>query len=269
MASHLSLRLILYSFMVGEVEFLGTGTSTGVPQLRCGCEVCHSADARDNRLRSSVIVRVGGVSLLIDCGPDFRSQMLRASDDALDALLITHSHYDHVGGIDDLRPYCLTKDSFPIYCQDSVANDLYNRIPYCFAAKRYPGVPTFDVNIVEGGKPFNIGGVEVEPLPIMHLSLPILGFRFGNFAYITDAKSIDDTVIDSLRGIDLIVINALRHKEHISHLSLAQTLEIIERINPNRAYLTHISHDMGLQADIEPTLPANVHFAYDRLKLTF
>ncbi len=252
-----------------EIEFLGTGTSTGVPQLRCSCEVCTSMDKRDSRLRASAIVRVNNCSLLIDCGPDFRTQMLCATNTDLDAMLITHSHYDHVGGVDDLRPYCLLDDKhFPIFCQENVATDLRNRVPYCFATKRYPGVPTFDINIVQAGVPFIFEGIEIEPIHIMHLALPILGYRIGRLAYITDAKSIDSSVIDKLKGIDCLVINALRKTSHISHLSLSETMEIIEQINPKHAYLTHISHGMGLHAEVEKELPENVHLAYDTLLLT-
>ncbi|MFI3240907.1 MAG: MBL fold metallo-hydrolase, partial [Bacteroidales bacterium] len=145
-----------------EIEFLGTGTSTGVPQLRCCCEVCTSDDKRDNRLRASAIVRVNNHSILIDCGPDFRAQILRASDSDLDAMLITHSHYDHVGGVDDLRPYCSPDNPFPIFCQENVATDLRNRVPYCFATKRYPGVPAFDINIVKEDVPFTFERIEIE-----------------------------------------------------------------------------------------------------------
>ncbi len=250
-----------------EVEFLGTGTSTGVPQLRCGCDVCRSADTRDNRLRCSVVVRVNSRSILIDCGPDFRTQMLRASSPELDAMLITHIHYDHVGGVDDLRPYCAPEKPFPIFCQENVATDLRNRVPYCFADKRYPGVPTFDINVVREGEVFLFDGIEIEPLHIMHLALPILGYKIGNFAYITDAKTIDESVIERLKGIDYLVINALRQVPHISHLSLSETLEIVAQIKPKNCYLTHISHDMGLHAVVDEQLPDGVHLAYDNLLL--
>lgn len=193
--------------------------------------------------------------------------MLRVSNNDLDAMLITHSHYDHVGGIDDLRPYCSPVKPFPIFCQECVATDLRNRIPYCFATKRYPGVPSFDINIVKEGVPFNFEGITIEPIHIMHLALPILGYRIGNLAYITDAKSVDDSVINSLKGIDYLVINSLRKSEHISHLSLSETLAIIERISPTNAYLTHLSHDMGLHSVVENELPENVHLAYDNLIL--
>lgn len=247
-----------------EIEFLGTGTSTGVPQLRCDCEVCRSSDPRDKRLRASAIVRYMGKSILIDCGPDFRTQMLRASDDNLDAMLITHIHYDHVGGIDDLRAWCLGQD-FPIFARQDVIDNLHARLPYCFAEHPYPGTPQLNITAVREGEPFRIGDIEVLPLPVMHYRLPILGFRIGPLAYITDAKTIAPEVIDSLKGIPLLVINALRHKEHLSHLNLNQSLSIVKEINPGAAYLTHFSHGIGFHAVTQEALPENVHLAYDQL----
>jgi len=249
-----------------KLKFLGTGTSTGVPQIMCDCEVCKSQSSKDKRLRASVLVQVGEANLLIDCGPDFREQMLRAGSPKLEALLITHSHYDHVGGIDDLRPYCTIGDGFPIYCKHDVAQDLYNRVPYCFAEHPYPGVPALNINEIDT-KPFKIGNIVIKPLPVMHYKLPILGFKIGNLAYITDAKTIDDYAIEMLRGIDTLVINSLRIKEHISHMNLEQTLAVIEQVKPRIAYLTHLSHDMGLHEIVSSQLPENVKIAYDELSI--
>lgn len=255
-----------------ELTFLGTGTSTGVPQLRCGCEVCRSTDPRDSRLRTSALVETGGKRILIDCGPDFREQMLRhgvrSVDDRLDALLLTHQHYDHVGGIDDLRPYCYgIEPGFPIYCQGDVVRDLRARLPYCFSEHPYPGVPRIDLHEIKAGIPFQAAGVEVLPLGVNHYLLDILGFRIGALGYVTDAKKIPDATVEALKGVDTLVINALRHTEHISHLSLEEALEMVRRIGPRVAYLTHISHQLGLHAEVEPALPEGVRLAYDGLKI--
>ena len=255
-----------------ELTFLGTGTSTGVPQLRCGCEVCRSTDPRDRRLRTSALVETGGKRILIDCGPDFREQMLRhgvrSVDDRLDALLLTHQHYDHVGGIDDLRPYCYgIEPGFPIYCQGDVVRDLRARLPYCFSEHPYPGVPRIDLHEIKAGIPFQAAGVEVLPVGVNHYLLDILGFRIGALGYVTDAKKIPDATVEALKGVDTLVINALRHTEHLSHLSLEEALEMVRRIGPRVAYLTHISHQLGLHAEVGPALPEGVRLAYDGLKI--
>lgn len=245
-----------------EIEFLGTGTSTGVPVMRCHCPVCMSDDPRDKRLRTSAIVRYQGARLLIDCGPDFRTQMLRASDDNLDAVLLTHIHFDHVAGLDDLRAYCFEKP-VPLYARADVLMNLHKRIPYCFAENPYPGVPQFEEHVIEDDKSFLVEGVRVEPIPVQHYKLSILGFRIGPLAYITDAKTIEDDVVDSLKGIPLLVINSLRQGQHISHMCLDETLAIIERIKPGRALLIHMSDRMGLHADSPKFLPQGVELAYD------
>lgn len=246
-----------------EIEFLGTGTSTGVPQIRCKCPVCMSTDPHDNRLRTSVIVRYRGKKFLIDCGPDFRTQMLRASDNAIDALLITHFHYDHIGGIDDLRAYCSHDHKFPVYAKGDVVDDLHNRMPYCFAKHLYPGVPTFEIHEIND-RPFMAEGVEVVPIPIMHYKLPIYGYRIGPLAYITDCKTISDEQIESLHGIPLLVVNALRIKPHLSHLSLSEAIDVARRIAPKRTLFIHCSHDMGLHAQVGQSLPQGFELAYDR-----
>ncbi len=246
-----------------EIEFLGTGTSTGVPMLRCYCPVCTSSDVRDMRLRTSAIVRYQGARILIDCGPDFRTQMLRASDDNLDAVLITHIHFDHVAGLDDLRVYCYEKP-MPLYGRPDVLRDLHQRIPYCFASDPYPGVAQFEEHVI-GDEPFLVEGVRVEPIPVMHYKLPICGFRIGPLAYITDAKTIDDEVIERLKGVPLLVINALRIEPHLSHMCLSETLAVIDRIKPGKAYLIHMSDRIGLHADSPKILPEGVELAYDGL----
>lgn len=256
-----------------KLTFLGTGTSTGVPQMRCQCPTCTSTDARDKRLRASVLLEVypDAPGVLIDCGPDFREQMLRLDSPDLACLLLTHTHYDHTGGIDDLRPYAHTAPDchFPVYCRRDVAHDLRTRIPYSFKANPYPGVPQFALNEIEEYKPFDIvpdprhAPVQVLPLRVMHGKLPILGFRIGNFAYITDALSLEAECIDALQGIDTLVINALRIEPHMSHQNLQECLNVINIIKPRRALLTHLSHQMGTHQQASQLLPPNVEIAFD------
>lgn len=247
-----------------KITFLGTGTSTGIPQIGCRCATCTSADPRDNRMRASAIVTLdSGANLLIDCGPDFRSQILRAGAPPLEALLITHSHYDHVGGIDDLRPYCRDGRHFPTFCTPDVARDLHERNPWSFAKHLYPGVPTFAIHEINPDTPFEIAGQEIIPLPVMHAKLPILGYRFGPLAYITDCKTMPAATLEKLRGVHTLVLNALRILPHQSHLSLDEALDIIKAVNPRRALLTHMSHDMGPAATV--ALPDGVQFTHDGL----
>lgn len=245
-----------------EIELLGTGTSTGVPQIGCDCEVCCSKDIRDKRLRCSAIVRTRGVNLLIDCGPDFRQQMLRARDLSLDALLLTHGHYDHVGGIDDLRPYCMDRH-FDVYGQARVLEDLKKRMPYCFSEHPYPGVPLFNLHPLSDDSPFEVKGVRVIPLMLMHYKLPVFGYRIGNMAYLTDVNHIAEQTFKLLSGIDVVFIDALRFDSHLSHFSLSEALEAIAKIQPKRAYLIHMSHRIGLHSETSRMLPANVRMAYD------
>ncbi len=212
-----------------KIKFLGTGTSTGVPQIGCKCKVCTSRDIRDKRLRTSAIVSVGDKNILIDCGPDFRSQILSCGSPELSGILLTHTHYDHVGGIDDLRPYCNKTDNFPVYCRADVAHDLRERLPYCFAENPYPGVPVFKIHEITT-KPFDIADIKIEPLKIYHHKLEILGYKIGNLAYITDAKTVPDETIEKIKNIDTLVINALRIKEHLSHMSLSQAMEVIKKL---------------------------------------
>lgn len=253
----------------GEIEFLGTGTSTGVPLIGCNCEVCSSTDSRDKRLRTSAIVRIADKNILLDCGPDFREQILRATDNRLDLALLTHIHYDHVGGIEDLRPYCYP-NHFPIYAQQNVIDDLIARIPYCFVQNPYPGVPQLTLNVIDSEHSLEINGLKIEALPIWHYKLLINGYLFGkHLAYITDAKTIDKHVIDKIKDIDVLIINSLRPEQHLSHMTLDETLNAIKEINPKRAYLIHMGHDMGLHEEISKCLPHNVFLAYDGLIVNF
>ena len=246
-----------------QITFLGTGTSTGIPQIGCTCPVCTSTDPKDNRLRTSAMISVNGKNILIDCGPDFRQQMLRSHLRRVDAVLITHIHYDHTGGIDDLRPFGENR-MLPIYMESSVAEGIRNRLPYCFADHRYPGVPNIMLQEI-GMEPFTIEGITVTPIRVMHYKLPILGYRIGGLAYITDALTIPETEYEKLEGVDVLVINALRKQPHLSHQTLNEALQVIGRVNPREAYLVHMSHHMGLTAEVEKELPPHIHFAYDGL----
>ncbi|MDE6277578.1 MAG: MBL fold metallo-hydrolase [Muribaculaceae bacterium] len=255
-----------------KLTFLGTGTSTGVPMISCNCAVCRSKDSRDKRLRCSALVQLdNGKNILIDCGPDFRTQMLALDSPPVEDVLITHTHYDHLGGIDDLRPYCYVAHDqhFPVYCRADVARDLRARVPYCFAEHPYPGVPTFTLHIVEPGEVFVPRGTdtEVRAIPVIHGKLPILGFRIGPLAYITDCSKLPEEAWAMLECLDTLVINALRIKPHPTHMSLSESLAAIERISPRIAYLTHLSHDMGLHAEVSKILPQNVKIAVDGMTI--
>jgi phosphoribosyl 1,2-cyclic phosphate phosphodiesterase len=245
-----------------KIYFLGTGTSTGIPQIGCRCPVCTSNDPKDNRLRSSVYIETDHVHMLIDAGPDLRQQLLNAEVNSIDAILITHEHYDHIGGLDDIRPM----GHVMVYGETRALKTIKNNMPYSFAENKYPGVPLIELNAISTDK-FKIKDIEILPVRIMHAQLPILGFRIGTMAYLTDVKTIDDENIEKLKNIDILVINALRHTSHISHLSLTESLELIDKIKPRMAYLTHVSHDMGLHKKTELTLPENVRLAYDNLVL--
>lgn len=244
--------------------FLGTGTSTGVPAIGCTCPACTSLDPLDKRMRTSALLSFRGKNILIDCGPDLRTQLLRAGSPSLDALLVTHIHYDHVAGIDDLRPYCY-RAPMPVYCRQDVADGLKRLVPYSFDEHPYPGVPTFDLHVIDPARPFLIGDIEVTPLPVMHYKMPILGYRIGPLAYVTDCKTMPPATLDLIRGVDTLVLNGLRMTEHMSHLSVPEAVDLIGKIAPRRAYITHISHDLGPAASV--VLPQGISLAHDFLKI--
>jgi len=246
-----------------EILFLGTGTSTGVPQIGCKCDVCSSSNQKDKRLRASVLITEGETQILIDCGPDLRQQLINNNIDYLSGILLTHEHYDHVGGLDDIRPL----GEAQLYAEKKVLNIIQRNMPYCFGDKRYPGVPSIHLHEISEDK-FIIKNLEIQPIRIKHATLPIFGFRFGKIAYLTDVKTIDTKSIDLLKNLEILVLNALRPNKHISHLSLDEAVDLANKIGSRETYFTHMSHDMGLHEQVNHYLPKHIHLAYDGLKLT-
>lgn len=250
-----------------KIKFLGTGGSIGTPEIGCSCQVCTSNDIKDRRSRASVLLSTHGKRILIDCGPDFKAQILNEPFAKLDAVLLTHEHYDHVSGIDDLRTFGKFGD-VDIYTNQLTSNALRIRIPYCFTEKKYPGVPSINLHTIDADGTFWVDDVEILPVTIMHYLLPIFGYRIGNFAYLTDVKNIPETEYAKLHNLDVLVISALRHEEHISHQTIEEAVEQVKRIAPKQAYFVHMSHSMGLHAEEDAKLPDGINFAYDGLELT-
>jgi len=250
-----------------RITFLGTGTSQGVPIIGCACAVCQSDDPRDARLRVSVLVETAGRRILIDAGPDLRQQMLRAQVPGLDAVLLTHEHMDHIAGMDDLRAFSFMHQpprAIPIYADAPTSEAVRRVYAYAFREHKYPGVPEFDLQLI-GREPFEAAGVHVLPIEVMHMRMPVLGFRIGGLTYITDAKTIAPEEKRKIEGSEVLVLNALRIEPHYSHLNLAEAISLVEELRPRRAYFTHISHFMGRHAEVESTLPPHVHLAHDGL----
>jgi phosphoribosyl 1,2-cyclic phosphate phosphodiesterase len=248
-----------------KITFLGTGTSQGVPVIACRCQVCTSADFRDKRLRSSILVEQGSTAVVIDSGPDFRQQMLRAEVNHIDGLLFTHEHKDHIAGMDDIRAYnYVHREKVNIYANLQVQEALHREFPYVFADFKYPGVPEINMHTIYESA-FSIGEIDFLPVPVLHYRLPVLGFRIGDFTYITDANHITEQSMSLIRGSKILVINALRREPHVSHFTLEEALEVIGKLGPEKAYLTHISHQLGMHEDVNAELPANVQCAYDGL----
>ncbi|MFZ5970662.1 MAG: MBL fold metallo-hydrolase [Bacteroidota bacterium] len=248
-----------------KVTFLGTGTSQGVPVIACSCTVCTSLDYRDKRLRTSIHVSINGLSLVIDTGPDFRQQMLREKIKKLDAVLFTHSHKDHIAGLDDVRAYNFLQNmDMPVYANRETLAQLRTEFYYAFEKNKYPGIPQLHLHEVDGS-PFDIGDVKVTPLPVRHLNLPVLGFRLNNFSYITDANHIPDETYRLLKGTEVLVLNALQKDKHVSHFNLFEALEVAHKIGAARTYFIHISHKLGRYQEVEKELPKSVALAYDGL----
>jgi phosphoribosyl 1,2-cyclic phosphate phosphodiesterase len=262
-----TLILVLQKINRLKVTFLGTGTSQGVPVIGCKCDVCISGDEKDKRLRSSVFIELEDTSLVIDTGPDFRQQMLRANVGKLDAVMFTHEHRDHIAGLDDIRAYnFILQKPMDVYAEERVFRALNYEFPYIFAEKKYPGVPQLNVNLISNFT-FHINGIAIIPIRAMHYRLPVFGFRIDQFAYITDANFISEEEKEKLIGVKYLVINALRKEKHISHFTLDQSLQLIRQLSPKRAYLTHLSHQMGRHNDVQNELPPNVIVAHDGLEL--
>jgi phosphoribosyl 1,2-cyclic phosphate phosphodiesterase len=249
-----------------EVIILGTGTSQGIPQIGCDCKVCRSSNEKDKRSRASLFLKIDDKNILIDAGPDFRQQMLRENINKIDAILFTHEHRDHIGGLDDVRSFnFMTKKPMDIYAEKRVQEALRNNFTYIFTAN-YPGIPRLNLNTINE-EIFFIDNIKVQPIRVMHYNLPILGFRIGELTYITDANYISEEEKTKIFGSKILIINALRKEKHISHFSLEETVEIITQCCPRKAYLTHLSHHMGLHDEVNTQLPENVEIAYDRLKI--
>ena len=250
-----------------KLTFLGTGTSCGVPVIGCQCEVCQSTDPRDKRTRCSVLVETDQTRLLIDCGPDFRQQILPQPFRKIDGILITHSHYDHVGGMDDIRPYCQFGE-INVYADPIAKQGMLQMLPYCFAENRYPGVPAIGLHEIHAHEPLTIGDLDIMPIEVMHGKLPILGYKIGPLTYITDMKTIADEELKYLEGTDVLVVNALRFtKPHHSHQLMDDAIVFARKVKARQTYIIHVCHDVGLHAQVNQQLPPDIQLAYDNQEI--
>ena len=245
-----------------RLTFLGTGTSCGVPTIGCDCRVCRSENPKDKRLRCSALVETEQTRLLIDCGPDFRQQMMPQPFRRIDGILITHAHYDHMGGMDDVRPYCQFGE-INVYADPIARKGLLEMLPYCFAENRYPGVPAIGLHEIHKHEPFTIGDIEIMPIEVMHGKLPILGYRMGPLTYITDMKTIDDGELQYIKGTEVLVVNALRQQPHHSHQTVDDAVSFARRVGAKRTLLIHSSHHIGLHDEVNASLPSDIQLAYD------
>lgn len=245
-----------------KLTFLGTGTSCGVPTIGCQCYTCSSTDPHDKRLRCSVLIETESTRILIDCGPDFRQQIMSQPFRKIDGILITHAHYDHMGGMDDIRPYCQFGE-INVYADPIARQGMLQMLPYCFAEHRYPGVPAIQLHEIHKHEAFRIGDLDIVPFEVMHHDLPILGYRIGPLAYITDMKTIDEREIPFILGCNTLVVNALRQKPHHSHQTLDDAVAFARRIGARQTWLIHSSHDIGRHAEVNASLPSDIQMAYD------
>jgi phosphoribosyl 1,2-cyclic phosphate phosphodiesterase len=251
-----------------KITFLGTGTSGGVPMIGCTCAVCQSEDPRDKRLRSSVLVEGDRGTVAIDCGPDFRQQMLTHDVVGLDAIVFTHEHRDHTGGLDNVRAFnFIQRRPMALHARPRVFEALKRHYDYAFHSN-YPGVPVLDLHEI-GEEPFEVAGMNFEPIEVLHYRMPVLGFRIGGFVYITDASVIPEDQKDRIAGCDILVLNALRREKHISHFTLEEAISMVRELKPGKAYFTHVSHQLGLYREVAEELPEDIQLAYDGLSLYF
>ncbi len=251
-----------------KVTFLGTGTSQGVPVIGCTCEICSSLDFRDKRLRTSIHLHIDGKSIVIDTGPDFRQQMLREYINRLDAIIFTHAHRDHTSGLDDVRAFNFKQNiDMPVYGTHDVLEQLKTEYHYIFANRNYPGIPRINLFEITEEEIFSIDQLKITPLPVIHYKLPVLGYRFDNFSYITDANFISDETLERLEGTEILVLNALQREPHVSHFNLTGAIKMVEKIKPLKTYFTHISHRLGLHTDVQKELPPGIYLAYDGLQI--
>jgi phosphoribosyl 1,2-cyclic phosphate phosphodiesterase len=250
-----------------KIRFLGTGTSQGVPVIACPCAVCNSNNSKDKRLRSSILIEINNKVFTIDAGPDFRYQLLREQVKRLDGILITHNHKDHIAGLDDVRSFnFLSRKPMDIYASARDQNAIKTEFSYAFSNSKYPGVPSFNLHTI-ADLPFSIGPIKIQPLPALHFSMEVLGFRIGDFAYITDTNYIPPSTLALLFDCKIIVLNALRKEPHVSHYNLEQAINILTFLRPEKAYLTHVSHLLGFHNEVEKDLPDFIRLAYDGLRL--